>query len=41
MGVIFAGDVEGEVEERVGLGGDEGREARRRCIQWLFESLDS
>ena len=28
--VVFAGDVEGEVEEGVGLGGEEGGEARRR-----------
>lgn len=29
-GVVFASDVKGEVEERVGLGGKEGREAGRR-----------
>lgn len=29
FGVIFAGDVEGEIEEGVGLGGKEGREARK------------
>ena len=40
MGVVFAGDVEREVEERVGLGGEEGREPRRRYIQQLFESLE-
>ena len=38
--VVFASDVEGEVEERVGLGGEEGRETRRRCIQRLCESLE-
>lgn len=32
LGVIFASDVEGEVEERVGLGGKKGREAKRRCF---------
>ena len=31
-GVVFAGDVEGEVEEGVGLGGEEGREARKGCF---------
>ena len=29
LGVIFADDVEGEIDERVGLGAKEGREARR------------
>lgn len=29
FGVIFASDVEGEIDEGVGLGGKEGREARR------------
>ena len=28
--VVFAGDVEGEIEEGVSLGGEEGGEARRR-----------
>ena len=40
LGVVFAGDVKGEVEEGLGLGGEEGREARRRCIQRLVESLE-
>ena len=40
LGVVFAGDVEGEVEEGVGLGREEGREAKRRFIQRLFESLE-